>query len=95
MNRRVHLNIENRDWFRIENADTDEATVYLYDEIGFFGTYADEFVKQLYSIEADVINVHINSPGGSVFEGVTIYNALKNHPSLIAVHIDGLAASQD
>lgn len=39
------------------------------------------------------INLHINSPGGSVFEGIAIYNMLKQNSARINVYIDGLAAS--
>ena len=39
------------------------------------------------------ITVRINSPGGEVFDGFSIYNALKEHPAKVTVHIDGLAAS--
>jgi len=37
--------------------------------------------------------LHINSEGGSVFDGVTIYNALKQHPAAIEVRVEGMAAS--
>lgn len=43
--------------------------------------------------DVDVINLHINSPGGSVFEGVAIHNMLKQHKARVIVHIDALAAS--
>jgi ATP-dependent protease ClpP protease subunit len=39
------------------------------------------------------ITVRINSPGGEVFDGFSIYNALKDHPAKVTVHVDGLAAS--
>lgn len=39
------------------------------------------------------INVHINSPGGSVFAGQAIHNILRQHPANVTVYIDGLAAS--
>lgn len=39
------------------------------------------------------INLHVNSPGGSVFEGIAIYNMLKQNPAQINVYVDGLAAS--
>ena len=39
------------------------------------------------------INVRINSPGGDVFDGVAIHNALERNPATVIVHIDGLAAS--
>lgn len=84
---------DKKDWFEIKNMAEKEADVYIYDEIGFFGTLAEEFIFQIQNLDVELINLHINSPGGSVFEGVAIYNALKNHKALISVHIDGLAAS--
>jgi ATP-dependent protease ClpP protease subunit len=39
------------------------------------------------------ITVRINSPGGEVFDGFAIFNALKEHPATVTVYIDGLAAS--
>lgn len=57
-------------------------------------TSAASFKKQLQNFEdIDEIVVNINSPGGSVFEGVTIFNMLKNHKAKIIVNIEGLAAS--
>jgi ATP-dependent Clp protease, protease subunit len=84
-NRQVHqlMNLSNED----------EPTLYIYDEISWFGVDAGEFVKDLNSQTAKNINVRINSPGGSVFDGVTIYNAMRQHKSNIIVHIDGLAGS--
>ncbi len=43
--------------------------------------------------DAELIEVRINSYGGYVSDGLAIYNALKQHPARIVVHIDGLAAS--
>ncbi|MBB1079061.1 Clp protease ClpP [Limosilactobacillus sp. STM2_1] len=43
--------------------------------------------------DVKTINLHINSPGGSVFEGIAIYNMLKQNLAHINVYIDGLAAS--
>ncbi|MFL1695621.1 head maturation protease, ClpP-related [Weissella kandleri] len=54
------------------------------------GDFRDE-LKELGDVET--INVSINSPGGSVFDGVAIYNMLKNHKAKINVVVDGLAAS--
>ncbi|MFV2394034.1 Clp protease ClpP, partial [Escherichia coli] len=39
------------------------------------------------------INLHINSPGGDVFEGIAIFNALKTHGASITAYVDGVAAS--
>lgn len=41
----------------------------------------------------DTIELHINSDGGDVFEGVAIYNMLKQNSAKVNVYIDGLAAS--
>ena len=85
------------DWFRIENKKTDNGTdvseVYIYDEIGFWGTTASDFVQQLAAVNADQIDLHLNSPGGEIFDGVAIYHALKGHPATVNVYVDGLAAS--
>lgn len=91
-------------WFRIENAHvdednaTDEVTViYIYDVIGDSwwedATPASEFVKQLSNIKTPRIELHLNSPGGDIFDGVAIYNALKAHSATVTVIVDALAAS--
>jgi len=67
--------------------------ILLYDEIGFWGITATEFVNQLNAIDAPSITVRINSPGGDVFDGIAIHAALIRHPATITIHIDGLAAS--
>jgi len=83
-------------WFEIKAMGT-SAEVFIYDEIGggmFGGVGAKEFVNELNTLKGvENIKVRINSPGGSVFEGVTIYNALLQHPAHIETQIDGLAAS--
>ncbi len=43
--------------------------------------------------DVKTINLHINSPGGSVFEGIAIYNMLKQNKAHVNVYVDGLAAS--
>lgn len=81
-----------RNWFSIENK-AEGATVYIYDEIGAFGITASQFVEQLAEIKASTIALRINSPGGNVFEGVTIHNALRRHSATVTTFIDGVAAS--
>lgn len=79
-------------WYRIENAD-DEAELYIYDEIGFWGVTANEFAQELRAIKAERIVVHLNSPGGDVFAGIAIFNSLKSHSADIDVQVDALGAS--
>jgi len=78
-------------WYRIE-AKASGVNIYIYSDVGF-GVSAEEFVTELNGIKAKTINLHINSPGGSVFDGFTIYNALAQHPANVITVIDGLAAS--
>ncbi len=50
-------------------------------------------VKELQEMDADVINVHLNSTGGSVGEGLAIYNVLKNSKAQVVTYCDGFACS--
>jgi ATP-dependent protease ClpP protease subunit len=77
----------------ILNATGDVAEVMLYDEIGPWGITATQFCSQLAAITAPTINLRINSPGGDVFDGYAMYNALLAHPATINTKIEGLAAS--
>jgi ATP-dependent Clp endopeptidase proteolytic subunit ClpP len=83
------------DWFRIVEAKkgSDITKVYIYDEIGFWGTNAKDFAAALDEIDTKQIHLHVNSPGGSVFDGIAIYNAIKNHDSKVTAIVDGMAAS--
>jgi len=81
------------DWFKIENKSSKSADIYVYDEIGFWGTSAQDFVDQLKEIDSAQINLHINSPGGEIFDGLAIYNALKQHKANVTTFVDALAAS--
>jgi len=83
---RVDLKIMNKD-------SEDEATIYIYDEISWFGISAEEFIRGLNDIKAKTIHIRLNTPGGSVFDGTAIFNAIKQHKSHTITHIDGLAAS--
>jgi ATP-dependent Clp endopeptidase proteolytic subunit ClpP len=78
-------------WFDIKAKAEAEADVFLYDEIGGFGVNARDFISQIRASGAKKINLRINSPGGSVFDGLAIYNFLKEQD--VTVQVDGLAAS--
>lgn len=82
-----------RAWYRIEQKDNDEAEVYLYDEISLWGVSSNRFVQDLKGLDVETIHLRVNSPGGDVFDGAAIYNAIKDHPARVVTHIDGLAAS--
>lgn len=80
------------DWYRIENSTDDTSNVYIYDEIGYWGVTAADFVADLKNANSD-LTVHINSPGGDVFDGIAILNALRAHRGTVTTIVDGLAAS--
>ena len=69
------------------------AVLSIYDEIGFWGVQAKDFISELSGITAKVVNVEINSPGGDAFAGLAIYNALKSSGKEIVVKVMGVAAS--
>jgi HK97 family phage prohead protease len=84
-------------WYAVRNqsdGSAEPATVLIFDEIGgSFGVNAEDFARDLEQIDAPLIRVRINSPGGSVFDALAIYNALNHHPARIQVFVDALAAS--
>jgi ATP-dependent Clp endopeptidase proteolytic subunit ClpP len=83
-------------WYRVIRNDAGPTRVDIYDEIGgswlFGGVSAVDFVAELAQINGD-LEVHINSPGGDVFDGLAIYNSLAQRPGNVTTVVDGLAAS--
>jgi ATP-dependent Clp endopeptidase proteolytic subunit ClpP len=81
-------------WYHIANAAGPglPAQVSIYDEIGFFGVSAGDFMAELKGVSGD-IELHLNSPGGDVFDGIAIFNQLKQRKGDVHVIVDGLAAS--
>ena len=92
---RAHMAIEAQPpWYRFANADdTDRAKLYIYAPISDWDLTAEAFARELDAVTAPAIDLHINSPGGLVFDAVAIYSALQDHPATVDVSIDGLAAS--
>ncbi|HTY35432.1 head maturation protease, ClpP-related [Mycobacterium sp.] len=83
-----------RAWYRIEAKDNGAAEVLLYDEIGgWWGLAAEDFVRDLAKVDAKQITLRINSPGGDVFDGLAIYNSLRQHSATVTARVEGLAAS--
>jgi len=77
----------------------DEAEILLYDVIGFDfwtgeGMTPKKLVEQLEAMQPfSRIMLRVNSPGGDVFDGMTIYNILRRQEAKISVEVEGLAAS--
>ena len=80
-------------WYTIRARGTG-AEVLIYDEIGAYGVSAKGFLAELGALPDGVpVDLRLNSPGGSVFDAVAIFNALTRHTGTITVWIDGIAAS--
>lgn len=78
---------------RAESTDT-ELHVYVYDVISsWWGANAADLVKALADAGDRTVHLHINSPGGDVFEARAMASAIVAHPGKVITHIDGLAAS--
>lgn len=86
-------------WEVKQSSNKEEADIYIFGEIVSFkwddtDTTAASFQKELKELgDVNRINLHINSPGGSVFEGIAIGNMLKQHKAHVTAHVDALAAS--
>ncbi len=72
---------------------TKPVEVHLRDEIGAWGITDAAFAAELKAVGPAPIVLFVNSPGGSVFAGVSIYNTLLRHPAPVVVVVDGIAAS--
>lgn len=79
--------------YEIKNYSDGNAEISLYDEIGPWGVSAVRFNDELRSITARSITLRIASPGGDVADGLAILNALRQHPAMINVIVEGWAAS--
>ncbi len=89
---------QNKKWYEIKNQVSGEmAEILIYEPIGSGcfteGVEAKKFYNDLKNIEADTVKIRINSPGGSVFEGLAIYNILLGSSKKIITQVDGIAAS--
>lgn len=68
--------------------------VYVYDVIDRdWGASAKSLVEALASMKGQPVALHINSPGGDVFEARAMVAAIRAHDAPVTTYIDGLAAS--
>lgn len=77
--------------------DGDQPTISVLDPIGADmwgdGVTAKRIGAALRAIGSVPVTVNVNSPGGDYFEGLAIYNLLREHPEPVTVNILGIAAS--
>lgn len=78
--------------------DETDRSISIYDVIGYDywtgeGVTAKRISGALRSLGAGPVTVNVNSPGGDIFEGLAIYNLLREHKGEVTVKVLGLAAS--
>lgn len=79
--------------FRVVNETAAVPKLYVYDLIGGWDLDSAEFVKAVHALDAKAVDLHINSPGGFVFDAVAMFEALRDSSASVHVKVDGLAAS--
>ena len=78
-------------------AEAGATRVDVYDDIGGGGWFSDgisasDFVAQIAGLKGK-LDIHVNSGGGDVFDGIAIANAIRSHKGAVTTTVDGLAAS--
>ncbi|WP_281645555.1 head maturation protease, ClpP-related [Parendozoicomonas sp. Alg238-R29] len=88
-------------WYNLKHkASEKRVVVNIHEQIGKnwwdgSGVTAKGFIDEMEAVDGEItdIEMHINSPGGNVYDGVAIYNYLKRHAAKVTVYIDGEASS--
>lgn len=87
----------NKKFEAVTNTAASTTEIIVYGDIGdsWWGDSisASDIDQALKDVKTDNITVRINSPGGNAFDGITIYNRLKDHPAKVKVIVDGWACS--
>lgn len=83
-----------KSWYSINALSFDTVAMSIFDDIGAFGVTATQFIQDLANL-GDIKNltIQINSQGGSVQDGVAIFNAIKQHPAHVTMEVNGWALS--
>jgi ATP-dependent protease ClpP protease subunit len=88
-----------KQWFNLKKSADQAADIFILEQIGEDwwtgnGLTAKAFIDAVTALgDISEINLHINSPGGDVFDGLTIHNFLRRHQARVTVYIEGIAAS--
>jgi len=82
-----------KEWYKIKNNASETSDVYLFNDIGTFGITAQSFIDEIKEYDNKELNIHINSLGGEVFEGMAIYSIIQRRKAKTTVYIEGIAAS--
>ena len=81
----------------VHDSEKKESTLTIYGIIGDSwwddSTSAADVDIALKEAGSNDVIIHLNSPGGDAFDGIAIYNRLKNHVGKVTIHVDGWACS--
>jgi ATP-dependent protease ClpP protease subunit len=85
--------LDKPDWYEFKALSGDTAEIFIFDVIGWPFNDIGGLIRSMAAEKDKPILARINSPGGDVFDGMSLYNAFANHPGGVTVRIEGLAAS--
>lgn len=77
----------------ISASDNKPPTLSIFEDIGFWGVQAKDFLASLSAVEGPALTVEISSPGGDAFAAVAMYNGLRASGKEITTKVMGVAAS--
>ena len=86
---------QNRSWFTLENVNdsSDPVKVWIHGSIGDWDIDAIDLIQALQSVSEQDVQLRVLSDGGSVYQGLGMYNAIKAHKGKTSAIVDGVAAS--
>ncbi|WP_268801510.1 Clp protease ClpP [Photobacterium kishitanii] len=83
-----------KSWFTLNNqGEGQPVKVWIHGDIGSYDIEAIDLIKALQSVGTQDAEFRIQSYGGSVYEGLAMYNAIKAHKGKTIGIVDGLVAS--
>src|SRR3990172_911965 len=85
--------LDKPEWFKViaaKSAD-EESEILIFDYVGYPYNDPREFIQAL--SEMGNVTIRINSPGGDVFDGMVLVNAIASHKGIVTTRVEGLAAS--
>lgn len=85
--------LEKPDWYEVKAQADEGAEILIYDVIGWPYNDAADLVRHIADLKGKEITARLNTPGGDVFDGIAIFNALKNHDAKVTIRVESLAAS--
>lgn len=85
---------KNKRWFTLKNeGDEQPVKVWVHGDIGAYDIEAMDLIRALQSVGTQDAEFRVQSYGGSVYEGLSMYNAIRAHKGKTVAIVDGLAAS--